>query len=145
MSTNITLDRDTLDSLADKLERTAVNFSEPERTHLVALLAAGSSEVAGRAGMAPPESEVGDLLSGGVHAALRPLAGIGPAAEVEPYDGSSTAACGEGHFFFGSITICGAMTTSSSGTATATQGSSSAGGSHASGSSGSSSSSPGPH
>jgi hypothetical protein len=127
MSTRITLDRDTLDSLADKLERTAVGFSEPERTHLTALLAAGSSEVASRAGLERAESEAADLLGTGVRGALRPLAGIGPAPEVEAFDGSSGAGCAEGHFFFGSITVCAAMTTSSSGTATATQGSASGG------------------
>ncbi len=119
MTTTIMLDRETLDSLADKLERTAASLTEPERTHLTALLAVGASEVASGAGVEPAGDQAGDLLSSGVRGALRPLAGVGPAPEVEMF--GEGGACFEG---FG-VKVCAAMVTGSGGTATVSSGSAS--------------------
>lgn len=102
---SITLDRDTLDGLSGRLERVAVDFTDAERSQLVALLAVGSSEVARLAGLEPADGDQVDVLAGGFSEALYPLTAAGPPREVEPFGAAATSTSSGGFSASGSVTV----------------------------------------
>jgi hypothetical protein len=94
MST-VTIDRETLDGLARRLDRVGGELTDAEHSQLRALIAVGSSEVARAAGLERARGDEVDILGGGFGEALHQLLGAEPVQEVESF-GATTTTSGSG-------------------------------------------------
>ena len=98
--TKVALDKESMNSLAERLDRVAAEFTDAERNQLITLLTVGSSEAARIGGLKPEQAkeaevEPFDMAGRGFHRALEPLtSGRGETTEVELFYGCEVTLSG---------------------------------------------------